>query len=183
MHSADYPAFFDANEQPVRSISAESLTTVVQETLTTLLGPISEAWDEMLSLAPHNLGILPFLSNPCKWEIGVADELRPEEVGRMVQIPSYCPKARIVIVLAQCRYELPSSPHLVKRDNLWDGVYRADAFASPWYEGFSFMRWVDQFLMKPDSSAFDADLLLLRALRIACLVLPVVWVRVLSHLL
>eukprot|EP00965_Chrysotila_dentata_P199106 6179181-Pleurochrysis_carterae.AAC.1 len=80
----------------------------------------------MISLRPHNLGILRFCSSPCKWEIGVAEELTSEEMGKMVQ-----------------------NPELL--DNPRDGVYRADAAPSPWYESFPFMRWVDQFLMKPDA--------------------------------
>eukprot|EP00965_Chrysotila_dentata_P104222 3441766-Pleurochrysis_carterae.AAC.1 len=70
----------------------------------------------------------------------------------MVQIPSCLSEARFVIVIV-CQSAPPDDPHWVKRDCPRDGTYSADTSISPWYEGFPFMRWVDQFLLKPDAWA------------------------------
>eukprot|EP00965_Chrysotila_dentata_P012844 424519-Pleurochrysis_carterae.AAC.1 len=70
----------------------------------------------------------------------------------MVQIPSCLSEARFVIVIA-CPSAPPDDPHWVKRDCPRDGTYTVDSSISPWYEGFPFMRWVDQFLLKPDAWA------------------------------
>eukprot|EP00965_Chrysotila_dentata_P100956 3334477-Pleurochrysis_carterae.AAC.4 len=151
--STDCPGHLSADKKPIPGLSASSLTTLVQEQLTALPGPLSEVRDELISLTPHNLGVLRFRNNPCKWKIVTADELlAPEELGKLVQILSCCPKARIIIIVA-CQSEPPVSPHWVKRDRPRDGAYRADSTSSPWYEGFPFMRWVDQFLLKPDAWA------------------------------
>eukprot|EP00965_Chrysotila_dentata_P178858 5906228-Pleurochrysis_carterae.AAC.1 len=85
----------------------------------------------MVSLTPYDLGInMRLRSNPCKWEIGVADELAPEELEKLVQIPSCCLEARIIIIVA-CQSEPPVSPHWVKKDRPRDGAYRADSTTSP----------------------------------------------------
>eukprot|EP00965_Chrysotila_dentata_P059030 1959090-Pleurochrysis_carterae.AAC.1 len=103
--SAEYPGYLTIAREPITGIFASNLTTLVQEQLTALLGPFSEVWEEMVSLTPHNLGILRFRSNPCTWEIATADELTPEELGKLVQIPSCLSEARFVIVIA-CQSEL-----------------------------------------------------------------------------
>eukprot|EP00965_Chrysotila_dentata_P111650 3691889-Pleurochrysis_carterae.AAC.1 len=64
----------------------------------------------MTALTPQNIGILRFRSNPCTWEITVADELTQEELGRMIQIPSCLSEARFVIVIA-CQSTPPDDSH------------------------------------------------------------------------
>eukprot|EP00965_Chrysotila_dentata_P175831 5804007-Pleurochrysis_carterae.AAC.1 len=64
----------------------------------------------------------------------------------------------------------------------------SSASTSPWYQGFPFMRWVDQFLMKPDAwmdplRSGSTHLPPRRALRCALVILPVVWLCVLPDFL
>eukprot|EP00965_Chrysotila_dentata_P039481 1312775-Pleurochrysis_carterae.AAC.1 len=73
--SAEYPGYLTIAGEPITGISASNLTAIVHEQLASILGTTSAVWREMDALLPQNLGVLRFRSNPCTWEITVADEL------------------------------------------------------------------------------------------------------------
>eukprot|EP00965_Chrysotila_dentata_P208376 6184653-Pleurochrysis_carterae.AAC.1 len=103
-------------------------------------------------LSSTELGILRFKHGPCRWEIVEADDLSAADVRKLVEIPGFCPQAQVMVVLVSCSLP-PEDQEWVKRYFTADGGFLAESSAStsPWYQGFPFMRWVDQFLMKPDA--------------------------------
>eukprot|EP00965_Chrysotila_dentata_P000788 24978-Pleurochrysis_carterae.AAC.1 len=58
-----------------------------------------------------------------------------------------------MVVLVSRSTPPESDREWVKRDFTADGRFLVDSSTStsPWYQGFPFMRWVNQFLMKSDA--------------------------------
>eukprot|EP00965_Chrysotila_dentata_P084458 2788760-Pleurochrysis_carterae.AAC.2 len=72
-----------------------------------------------------------FRHGPCRWEIVGADGLSASDVRNLVEIPGYCPQARVMVLVLVSRSTPPESDReWVKRDITADGGFLVDASAS-----------------------------------------------------
>eukprot|EP00965_Chrysotila_dentata_P014877 491998-Pleurochrysis_carterae.AAC.1 len=92
-------AFFDSSGSPVTAIAPASLVSLVKETLTSALNIPADFGEDAYSLSAAELGVMRFRHGPYRWEIVEADELSGSDVRKLVEIPGYCPQARIMVVL------------------------------------------------------------------------------------
>eukprot|EP00965_Chrysotila_dentata_P006572 214717-Pleurochrysis_carterae.AAC.1 len=98
-HSMETDAFYDSSGNPVTAITPASLVSLVQETLTSALSVPADFGENAYTLSATELGVMRFRHGPCRWEIAEADDLSATDVRKLVEIPGYCPQARVMVVL------------------------------------------------------------------------------------
>eukprot|EP00965_Chrysotila_dentata_P183305 6053127-Pleurochrysis_carterae.AAC.1 len=64
-----------------------------------------------------------FRHGPCRWEIVESDDLSELDVRNLVEIPGYCPQARVMVALVSRSTPPESEREWVKRDFTADGGF------------------------------------------------------------
>eukprot|EP00965_Chrysotila_dentata_P124954 4130411-Pleurochrysis_carterae.AAC.1 len=98
-HSMETDACYDSTGNPVTAITPASLVFLVKETSTLALSIPADFEANAYSLSATELGVKRFRHGPCRWEISEADDLSATDVRKLVDIPGYCPQARVMVVL------------------------------------------------------------------------------------
>eukprot|EP00965_Chrysotila_dentata_P043129 1432793-Pleurochrysis_carterae.AAC.1 len=114
-------AFFDSSGNPMTAIAPASLVSLVKKTLTSALNVPADFGEDAYSLSTAELGGMRFRHGPCRWEIVEADDLSGSDVRNLVEIPGYCPQARVMVVLVSRSTPPESDQEWVKRDFTADG--------------------------------------------------------------
>eukprot|EP00965_Chrysotila_dentata_P142566 4712271-Pleurochrysis_carterae.AAC.1 len=94
-HSLETDSFYDSSGNPVAAITPASLVSLVKETLASALSVPADFGENAYLLSSTELGTLRFRHGSCCWEIVEADDLSAANVRKFVEIPGFCPQARI----------------------------------------------------------------------------------------